>query len=120
MTLQKQSEATQSRTDTQDSSSTKKHGAKFIAVRDSRKRAVPGLYQRNGRFYAQLWVSRDDGQKTARKFPLLTPDGEAVANLIEAKEAADILRNDRREKNSRPAATSPSSPTTSKPISSNP
>ena len=99
MTIPKQSEATQSRTDAQDGSSTKRHGAQFIAVRDSRKRAVPGLYQRNGRFYAQLWVSRDDGKKTARKFPLLTPDGAPVANLSEAKESAEVLRNDRREKN---------------------
>ena len=78
-------------------SSTKAHGAQFIGVRDSRNRRVPGLYVRNGRYYAQLWVSREDGAKTARKFPLLTPDGVAVANLAEAKEAADVLRNDRRE-----------------------
>ena len=78
-------------------SGTIKHGAQFIGVRDSRNRRVAGLYQRNGRFYTQLWVTRDDGQKTARKFPLLTPDGTPVANLIQAKEAADVLRNDRRE-----------------------
>jgi hypothetical protein len=59
---------------------------------------VPGLYIRNGRYYAQLWVSREDGAKTARKFPLLTQDGVPVASLAEAKEAADVLRNDRREK----------------------
>ena len=39
-----------------------------------------------------------DGAKTARKFPLLTPDGVSVANLSEAKEAADVLRSNRREK----------------------
>ena len=77
--------------------SIKAHGAQFIGVRDSRNRRVPGLYVRNGRYYAQLWVSREDGAKTARKFPLLTPDGVPVANLAEAKEAADVLRNDRRE-----------------------
>lgn len=43
-------------------------------------------------------MSREDGQKTARKFPLLKPDGAPVANLNQAKEAADVLRNDRREK----------------------
>ena len=92
--------ATQSEADTTgNGSSTVKHGAQFIGVRDSRNRRVPGLYQRNGRFYAQLWVTRDDGQKTARKFPLLTPDGAPVASLSAAKEAADVLRNDRREKN---------------------
>jgi len=79
-------------------SSTIKHGAQFIGVRDSRNRRVAGIYNRNGRFYAQLWVSREDGAKTARKFPLLTQEGAAVANLAEAKEAADVLRNDRREK----------------------
>ena len=79
------------------SSGTGQHGAQFIGVRDSRNRRVAGLYQRNGRFYVQLWVTRDDGQKTARKFPLVTPDGAPVENLAEAKEAADVLRNDRRE-----------------------
>jgi integrase len=79
-------------------SSTKAHGGQFIAVRDSRNRRVPGLYTRNGRYYAQLWVSREDGGKTARKYPLLTPDDVPVANLNEAKEAADVLRNDRRKK----------------------
>ncbi len=78
-------------------SSTKAHGAQFIGVRDSRNRRVRGIYTRNGRYYAQLWVSREDGTKTARKFPLLTPDGAPVTNLAEAKEAAEVLRNDRRE-----------------------
>ena len=78
-------------------SSTGAHGAQFIGVRDSRNRRVPGLYVRNGRYYAQLWVSREDGAKTARKFPLLTRDGLPVANLAEAKEGADVLRNDRRD-----------------------
>ena len=80
------------------SSSTGQHGAQFIGVRDSRNRRVAGLYQRNGRFYAQLWVTGNDGHKTARKFPLLTPEGVRVASLVEAKEAADVLRNARREK----------------------
>lgn len=78
-------------------SSTKAHGAQFTGVRDSRNRRVPGLYIRKGRYYAQLWVTREDGAKTARKFPLLTRDGLSAPNLAEAKEAADVLRNDRRE-----------------------
>jgi hypothetical protein len=57
-------------------SSTKRHAAQFIGVRDSRNRRVPGLYTRNGRFYAQHWVSRENGGKTARKFPLLNADGD--------------------------------------------
>jgi integrase len=76
-----------------------KHGAQFTGVRDSRNRRVAGIYVRNGRYYVQLWVDRDDGQKTARKFPLITADGDPVVNLVQAKEAADVLRNDRREKN---------------------
>lgn len=47
---------------------------------------------------AQLWADRDDGQKTARKFPLRTADGAPVANLAQAKESAGVLRNERREK----------------------
>jgi hypothetical protein len=46
-------------------------GAQFIGIRDSRNRRVPGIYQRNGHFYAQLWVTREDARKTARRFPLL-------------------------------------------------
>ncbi|MEA3188425.1 MAG: hypothetical protein QOD99_2255 [Chthoniobacter sp.] len=72
------------------------HHAHFIGVRDSRNRRVPGIYSRNGRFYGQLWAEREDGKKTARKFPLLTPDGIPVETLVEAKEAMDVLRHDRR------------------------
>jgi hypothetical protein len=42
-----------------------------MPVRDSRNRLVRGLYQRNGRYYAQLWVDRGYGKKSARRFPLL-------------------------------------------------
>jgi integrase len=73
------------------------HGGQFTPVKDSRNRRVPGLYVRNGRFYAQLWVDRGDGRKTARRFPLATKDGEAVRTLQEAKEAAEIKRHERRE-----------------------
>ena len=70
------------------------HGAQFMAVRDSRNRRVPGMYQRNGRFYGQLWMKIE---KTARKFPLVNADGGPVQTLNEAKEAMEVLRNDRRE-----------------------
>lgn len=76
--------------------SSRKHGAHFMAVRDSRNRRVSGIYTRNGRYYAQLWVTKEDGTKTARKFPLVTEDGTPVGSLAAAKEAAEILRNDRR------------------------
>lgn len=78
-------------------SSTGNHGAQFTGVRDSRNRRVPGLYVRNGRYYGQLWVDREDGSKTARKFPLLNADGEPVKALLDAKEAMEVLRNTRRE-----------------------
>ncbi len=83
--------------------STGDHGAQFRPVRDSRNRRVSGLYIRNGRFYAQLWVDRGDGKKTARRFPLLNDDGQPARTLNEAKEAAEIKRNERRE-NALPSA----------------
>ena len=67
------------------------HSARFVQARDSRNRKVPGLWIRNGRFYACLWVDRGDGKKTSRRFPL------EAANITEAKEQMDIKRNDRRE-----------------------
>jgi integrase len=75
----------------------KNHLAQFIAVRDSRNRRVRGLYQRNGRYYAQLWVDRGDGKKSARRFPLFTPDNLPVRTLQEAKEALEVKRHERRE-----------------------
>jgi len=41
-----------------------------MPVRDSRNRRGRGLYQRNGRYYAQLWVDRGYGKKSARRFPV--------------------------------------------------
>ena len=73
------------------------HFAKFIPVRDSRNRRVRGLYQRNGRFYAQLWVDRGYGKKSARRFPLMTPDNLPARTLQEAKEALEVKRHERRE-----------------------
>jgi integrase len=74
-----------------------KHSAQFIAVRDSRNRRVKGLYQRNGRYYAQLWVDRGFGKKAPRRFPLFTSDNLPVRNVQEAKEALEVKRNERRE-----------------------
>ncbi len=80
------------------------HGAQFVAVRDSRKRKVPGLYARNGRYYGQLWMKE---KRTARRFPLLDEDGNPIANLNAAKEAFEILRHARREKTLRPLGNRP-------------
>jgi integrase len=74
-----------------------KHGAQFIPVRDSRNRRVPGLYTRNGRFYAQLWVDLGTGKKTARRFALVDGDGQPVRTLQAAREAFEIKRGERRE-----------------------
>jgi integrase len=67
------------------------HKHTFFPARDARNRKVRGLWERNGRFYAALWVDRGDGRKTARRFPL------EARTLSEAKEAMEVLRNDRRE-----------------------
>src|SRR5712691_4200780 len=73
------------------------HSAQFIPVRDSRNRRVRGLYQRNGRYYAQLWVDRGYGKKSARRFPLFTSDNLPARTLQEAKEALEVKRHERRE-----------------------
>jgi integrase len=75
-----------------------RHTANFTAVRDSRNRRVPGLYQRNGRYYCQLWVDLGNGRKAARRFPLLNEEGAPATNLNEAKEALEVKRHERREK----------------------
>jgi integrase family protein with SAM-like domain len=75
----------------------KNHFAKFMPVRDSRNRRVRGLYQRNGRYYAQLWVDCGYGKKSPRRFPLFTPDNSPARTLQEAKEALEVKRHERRE-----------------------
>ena len=73
------------------------HFAKFIAVRDSRNRRVRGLYKRNGRFYAQLWVDQGYGKKSPRRFALFNSDNLPAHTLEEAKEAMEVKRHERRE-----------------------
>lgn len=73
------------------------HFAKFIAVRDSRNRRVRGLYKRNGRFYAQLWVDQGYGKKSPRRFALSNSDNLPARTLEEAKEAMEVKRHERRE-----------------------
>jgi integrase len=73
------------------------HGAQFTPARDSRNRRVPSLYVRNGRFYCQLWVDRGDGRKSARRFPLFTSENLPARTLLQAKEALEIKRHERRE-----------------------
>lgn len=73
------------------------HGPQFIGVRDSRNRRVPGLYVRNGLYYGQLWVDREDGRKTASKFALLDARGTSLTALVAAKEAMEVLSKIQRE-----------------------
>src|SRR2546423_10403356 len=73
------------------------HVANFTAVRDSRNRRVPALYQRNGRYYCQLWVDLGNGKKAPRRFPLVTTENLPARNLQEAKEALERKRHERRE-----------------------
>jgi integrase len=73
------------------------HRADFTPARDSRNRRVPGLYVRNDRYYAQLWVDLGNGKKGSRRFPLVDGDNQPVRSLSAAKEALEIKRHERRE-----------------------
>jgi integrase len=46
------------------------HAARFEAVRDSRKRKVPGLWRRGSNYYAQMRVELGDGRTAPRRFAL--------------------------------------------------
>src|SRR5947207_5311431 len=74
------------------------HRAQFIPARDSRNRRTPGLYLRGDRYYAQLWVDVGNGKKTSRRFPLRDSDNQPVQTLSTAREALEIKRHERREK----------------------
>ena len=63
----------------------------FVAVLDSRKRKIPGLWRRNERYYAQLRVDLGNGTTAPRRLPL-----EAV-NLEEAKAELERKRTERRD-----------------------
>jgi integrase len=71
--------------------------AKFTPARDSRNRRVSGLYVRNGRYYAQLWVDRGNGTKGPKRFPLVDGDNLPIRNVQAAKEALEVKRHERRE-----------------------
>ena len=63
----------------------------FAAVLDSRKRKIPGLWQRNGRYYAQLRVDLGNGTTAPRRLAL------DAANLDEAKAELERKRTERRD-----------------------
>jgi integrase len=73
------------------------HRSQFIPARDSRNRRVPGLYVRNGRYYALLWADTGNGKKAPRRMPLFDTDQQPVRTLTAAKQALEIKRHERRE-----------------------
>jgi integrase len=61
------------------------HGAIFSKVLDGRKQPVRGLWERNGRFYAQLTVENPiTGVKKVRRVPLVDKDGVPAATAAQA------------------------------------
>lgn len=70
---------------------------KFKPVLDSGKRKIKGLSQRNGRFYGTIWIHRDGGRSSCRRFPLLDEEGRAVRTLKKVREAHDRLRGKARD-----------------------
>ncbi len=52
---------------------------RYHRVLDSRKRRVRGLWQRNGRFFANLSIADDLGRKTSKWVPL---EGETLTSVI--------------------------------------
>lgn len=66
------------------------HAPSFQAVLDSRKRKVPGLWIRNGRYYAQLRVDLGNGRTAPRRIAL------AAENLDQAKAALEKTRTEKR------------------------
>ena len=73
----------------------------YIKVFDSRKRRVRGLWQRNGRFFANLTVADDLGRKTSRMVPL------SGATLDEAKADYARLTTERADDRLRPLGLTP-------------
>jgi hypothetical protein len=68
----------------------------YQKVFDSRKRRVRGLWQRNGKCFANLTVADDFGRKSSQWVPL------AGASFTDAKEDYDRLRVERVDDRLRP------------------
>jgi len=58
---------------------------------------VPGLYTRNGRYYALLWADTGNGKKAPRRMPLLDEEQQPIRALQAAKQALEIKRHERRQ-----------------------
>lgn len=73
----------------------------YQKVFDSRKRRVRGLWQRNGKFFANLTVADDLGRKSSQWVPL------TGASFTEAKADYDRLRVERADDRLRPLGLTP-------------
>lgn len=74
------------------------HKASFAKVLDGRKQPVRGLWQRNGRFYAQISVEDfSTGLKRVRRVPLLNTEGKPAESVAQAIAAINGLRTHRSE-----------------------
>jgi len=72
------------------------HGGRFTKVLDGRKQPVRGLWERNGRFYAQLkFEDHNTGVKKTRRVPLMDKDGSAVQSVADARVALERMRTQR-------------------------
>ena len=76
------------------------HVAKYAKVLDGRKQPIRGLWERNGRFYAQLKIEDSlTGEKKTRRIPLVDKDGNAVQSRAEAVAEMERLRVKRTDGN---------------------
>lgn len=74
------------------------HGGSFTKVLDGRKQPVRGLWQRNGRFYAQISVEEfATGTKRVKRVPLVNKEGAAVETVAQAITELNRLRTRRSE-----------------------
>ncbi len=61
------------------------HVATFSKVLDGRKQPIRGLWERNGRYYAQITLENQiSGEKTVRRVPLKDKDGKPVDTVPQA------------------------------------
>ncbi|HYG24514.1 MAG TPA: site-specific integrase [Verrucomicrobiae bacterium] len=67
---------------------------RFRKVKDGRGRDLEGIWERNGRYYAQLCLP---GKNTPRRVPLFTDENLPAKNVTQAKEAYAALLSNRRQ-----------------------
>jgi integrase len=61
------------------------HAATFSKVLDGRKQPIRGLWERNGRYYAQITLENAiSGEKKVRRVPLKDKEGKAVDTVPQA------------------------------------